>query len=117
MEVHYESRLASNDVVVDSSFTRGTGAPFAFQLGNGDVPKAMELGAFDMCVGEQRRIVAPPRLAYGVQGSKVYAVPPNSTVIFDISMEAINFQTDPTLRREDTPMAVTPWDLDGKAPF
>jgi hypothetical protein len=111
IEIHYEARLAdATNRLIDSSFERGIGAPFALQLGNGDVPRALELGIYDMCIGEARRIIAPPRLAYGAGGNRVMNVPPNATIVYDVSMEAINFQADPTKRREDTGMALTPWE-------
>jgi hypothetical protein len=111
IEIHYEARLGDETRrLIDSSYERGIGAPFALQLGNGDVPRALELGIYDMCIGEARRIVAPPRLAYGMGGNKMMGVPPNSTVVWDVSMEAINFQSDPAMRREDTGMALTPWE-------
>ncbi|KAJ1621579.1 hypothetical protein T492DRAFT_564455, partial [Pavlovales sp. CCMP2436] len=93
VEIHYEARLANappGGKLIDSSFERGIGAPFALQLGNGDVPKALELGIFDMCIGEARRIMASPRLAYGMAGNRALGVPGNATVVFDVSMEAIN---------------------------
>lgn len=111
IEIEYETRLAdATQRVIDSSFMRGIGAPFALQLGNGDVPRALELGIYDMCIGEARRIVAPPRLAYGLAGNRALGVPPNATIVFDVTMSAINFQTDPATRREDTGMALTPWE-------
>lgn len=109
VEIHYEARIADSGRVFDSSYERGIGGPFALQLGNGDVPKALELGIFEMCVGEARRIVAPPRLAYGVGGNRALGVPANATIQWDVSMESINFQTDPAVRREDTGMAFVPW--------
>ena len=43
--------------VFDSSLARG-GRPFVFMLGNGDVPRGLELGSLEMCIGEERRIRA-----------------------------------------------------------
>lgn len=111
IEIEYEARLTDpTGRLIDSSFSRGIGAPFALQLGNGDVPRALELGIYDMCIAEARRIVAPPRLAYGMGGNRALGVPPNATIVWDVSMAAINFQTDPATKREDTGMALTPWE-------
>lgn len=57
--------------------------PFSFVLGRGQVIKGWEEGfAADMKVGELRRLIVPPTLAYGVQGRT--GIPPNSTLIFDV---------------------------------
>jgi FKBP-type peptidyl-prolyl cis-trans isomerase FkpA len=66
----------------DSSATRG---PFSFVLGAGRVIQGWERGVPGMRVGGQRRLVIPPDLAYGSQGSPP-AIPPNATLVFDVEL-------------------------------
>ena len=54
-----------------------------------------------MCIGEERVVSVPPRLAYGSRGSKAYGVPPGAALKFRVRLVSINMQTDPALRRQD----------------
>jgi FKBP-type peptidyl-prolyl cis-trans isomerase len=51
--------------------------PFSFKIGVGQVIKGWDQGLIDMCVGEKRRLVIPPHLAYGDRGAGS-AVPPGT---------------------------------------
>lgn len=42
---------------------------FSFRLGSGEVIPGWEQGVMGMCVGERRRMVVPPALAYGEKGA------------------------------------------------
>jgi FKBP-type peptidyl-prolyl cis-trans isomerase FkpA/FKBP-type peptidyl-prolyl cis-trans isomerase FklB len=46
-----------------------------------------------MKVGEKRKLVIPPSLAYGPRGRP--GIPPSSTLLFDIELLAINPTTPP----------------------
>ena len=68
---------------VDSSV--GTGHPYEFMLGAGQVIKGWDEGIAGMKVGGKRQLHIPPDLAYGAAG-KPPAVPANSTLIFDVRL-------------------------------
>lgn len=71
----------------DSSIDRGT--PFVFTLGAGQVIKGWDEGILRMKVGEKRKLIIPPSLAYGSQGIPG-AIPPNATLIFEVDLLKIN---------------------------
>ncbi len=68
---------------VDSSV--GTGQPYEFMLGAGQVIKGWDEGIAGMKVGGKRQLRIPPDLAYGAAG-KPPAVPANSTLVFDVRL-------------------------------
>jgi len=60
-------------------------AAFAFNLGTGQVIRGWDQGVPGMRVGGQRRLVVPPELAYG-NNSPGAGIPPNATLVFDITL-------------------------------
>jgi len=60
---------------------------FNFVIGTGVIP-GFSQGVVGMKVGGLRRVVIPPSLGYGSQGSPP-AIPPNATLIFEIELLSI----------------------------
>ncbi len=60
---------------------------FTFTIGTG-VIRGWSQGVAGMRVGGQRRLVIPPELAYG-SSSPGPGIPPNSTLVFDITLLSV----------------------------
>ncbi len=82
MVVHYTGWLSEDGTKFDSSLDRGT--PFEFVLGLGQVIAGWDEGLATMNVGDKRRLIIPPELAYGEEGRP--SIPPDSELTFDIEL-------------------------------
>lgn len=87
-----EPAASGNEVEVAYTgwLTDGTsfdGGAFSFVLGAGQVVRGFDEGVMGMRVGGVRRIIIPPALGYGSQGSG--PVPPDAIMIFQIEVLAI----------------------------
>src|SRR5450755_4722947 len=82
VKVDYTGWL-TNGKKFDSSV--GTGRPFDFVLGGGQVIKGWDEGVVGMKVGGKRQLRIPPDLAYGGKGYPG-AIPPSATLIFDVQL-------------------------------
>jgi peptidylprolyl isomerase/FKBP-type peptidyl-prolyl cis-trans isomerase FkpA len=86
ISVNYVGML-EDGTVFDSSVERGV--PFTFTLGINSVIQGWEVGVVGIKKGETRKLTIPPQLAYGQQGVSG-VIPPNSTLIFEITLIEIN---------------------------
>jgi FKBP-type peptidyl-prolyl cis-trans isomerase len=80
--VHYRGTL-KDGTEFDSS--RKHGAPFSFSLGAGEVIAGWDKGVKGMKVGGKRKLVVPPGMAYGEQGTGG-VIPPNATLTFEVEL-------------------------------
>jgi peptidylprolyl isomerase len=85
ISVLYTGRLA-NGTVFDSTANRNN-EPFETPIGVGQVIKGWDEGMLTMRVGGKRRLTIPPSLGYGSEAQG--PIPPNSTLIFDVTLLAI----------------------------
>ncbi|XP_044253816.1 46 kDa FK506-binding nuclear protein [Tribolium madens] len=86
VHVYYEGRLKENNKMFDST-TKGPG--FSFRVGKGEVIKGWDVGLIGMKVGGKRRIICPPKMAYGPKGSPP-VIPPNANLIFDVEVKKVS---------------------------
>ncbi len=86
--VHYHG-TTTNGTIFDSSVARGQPATFPL---SGVIPGWTE-GVQMMKVGDKFKFIIPPGLAYG-PNSPTPEIPPNSTLIFDVELLAINGSTN-----------------------
>ena len=85
-DVNYAGYLYSA-TAVENKGTRFDAGTFRFTVGSG-VIVGFSQGVIGMRVGGIRRVIIPPSLGYGAQGSPP-AIPGNATLVFDIELLAV----------------------------
>jgi len=86
VKVDYTGWL-TNGKKFDSSV--GTGKPFEFTVGEGQVIQGWDEGIPGMKVGGKRQLRIPPKLGYGDSGTPGGPIPPNATLIFDVRLVSV----------------------------
>jgi FKBP-type peptidyl-prolyl cis-trans isomerase len=111
LEIDYEAAalVGGRRIVYDASAFRGTGLPYQMVLGSGDMLPGVDLGLYDMCPGQERLLKIPPRLAYGGRGNKLFKIPPESPLEWQVKLVTI----DGTIREDNNDQ--TREDREGRA--
>lgn len=86
ISVNYVGAL-ENGTVFDASSKHG--GPATFQIGVGQLIKGWDEGIPGMKVGGKRKLVVPPLLGYGSQNVGNGLIPPNSTLVFEVELLAV----------------------------
>ncbi|KAF3704372.1 Peptidyl-prolyl cis-trans isomerase FKBP10 [Channa argus] len=77
---HYNGTFM-NGVTFDTSYQRNS--TYNTYIGMGYVIAGMDQALVGVCIGEKRRVIIPPHLAYGEQGAGG-VIPPSAVLVFDI---------------------------------
>ena len=102
LEISYVGRVAETGAIFDGSAIkingegvagRGGDVTIFFVLGKqpfGQFPPGWDVGLYGICVGERRRLIVPPALAYGPTGLPRRGIPPYATLQYDVTLVSLN---------------------------
>lgn len=102
LEISYVGTVLETGAIFDGSAVkingeaipgRGNDISVFFVLGKqpfGQFPPGWDVGLDGMCVGERRRLIIPPVLAYGSVGIPRRGIPPDATLQYDVTLVSIN---------------------------
>jgi FKBP-type peptidyl-prolyl cis-trans isomerase 2 len=102
LEISYIGTIVETGAIFDGSAVkingevipgRGNDVSIFFVLGKqplGQFPPGWDVGLDGMCVGERRRLIIPPVLAYGATGVPRRNIPPNATLQYDVTLVSLN---------------------------
>jgi FKBP-type peptidyl-prolyl cis-trans isomerase FkpA len=82
--VHYVGTLLDGSKFASS---RDKNEPLIFVIGQRGIVKGLNQGVLGMKVGETRKVVVPPGLAYKERSND--KIPPNSTLIYEVELLGI----------------------------
>ncbi|XP_057898178.1 peptidyl-prolyl cis-trans isomerase FKBP11 [Melospiza georgiana] len=85
VHIHYTGTLEDGRII-DSSLGRD---PLQVELGRRQVIPGLEQSLLDMCVGEKRRAIIPPHLAYGKRGSPP-TIPADAVLRFEVELVGLS---------------------------
>jgi len=88
IKVHYKGTLAQSGEKFGSSYDNGE--PPDIPLAEGHIIKGWLQGVPGMKVGGKRRLVIPADLAYGATGRPEGGIPPDTDLVFEMEVLAIN---------------------------
>jgi FKBP-type peptidyl-prolyl cis-trans isomerase len=83
VSIKYSGKLASDGKIFDSNLD---GEPITYELGKGRVIQGWETGLLGTCEGEQLELEIPPELGYGQEDTGNGLIPPNSKLIFTLTL-------------------------------
>lgn len=107
LEISYVGRVLETGQMFDGSAItlngdgipgRGNDVTLYFVLGKqpfGQFPPGWDTGLYGMCIGERRRLIIPPVLAYGAVGVSRRGIPPDATLQYDITLVSVNGLSTP----------------------
>lgn len=102
LEISYIGQVLDSGAIFDGSAVkidgqnvpgRGNDVSVYLVLGKqpfGQFPPGWDVGLDGMCVGERRRLIIPPVLAYGSTGVPRRGIPPNATLQYDVTLVSLN---------------------------
>lgn len=82
VKIQYTAMLKENGHVIDSNVGKSS---YKFRLGNQDVIEGLHCGINGMRVGEKRKLIIPPSMGYGSQGTGEN-IPPNSWLVYEVEL-------------------------------